>query len=189
VCDSDGNWHRTDTRDITFTCAGPVNYRGGFNHDRARSTGKPTLHAQLGKIVCAVRSTNEPGTITVIATANGLESGSVQIQSIAPKVSFDEDVAAVYAPAVFAHAPFIGVRQTIGGAVVVRFTVPSPGKVSVEMLDTRGRVVEHVTQLFPAAGYGEVTIRRGKMPAAAGVYVFRVNVNGWKSGTKMIRVR
>jgi beta-galactosidase len=77
VEDKDGNWHPLANPPITFSVSGPGNYRGGFNDYLPGTTGKTTLFAEAGKIRISVRSTNQPGKVTVTATSDGLEPASI----------------------------------------------------------------------------------------------------------------
>jgi beta-galactosidase len=180
VCDSDGNWHRTDTRDITFSWSGPVNYRGGFNHDRENSTGKPTLHAQLGKIACAIRSTNVPGTITVNATASGLEQGSIQLPAIAPVVRFEEDVGVVRGTALYAPSPrpCLRITRNPNSSFTVSYTMVCPGTAEILFLDMKGRVTLATVRHHAAPGRQSVVMKLSKAPAADGVYVVWMKAGG-----------
>lgn len=77
VVDKEGNEHPLAEPDITFAVSGPGNYRGGFSDHLDGMTGKTTLPAEAGKIRVAVRSTNQAGKVTVTASSEGLQSGSI----------------------------------------------------------------------------------------------------------------
>ena len=80
IVDKDGNWHPLADSKITFKVDGSGNYRGGFNDYLEHTTGQTSLLAEAGKIRVSVRSTNQPGKVTVTASADGLESGSVSFE-------------------------------------------------------------------------------------------------------------
>jgi len=80
VVDKDGNWHPLADPKITFKVEGPGNYRGGFNDYIEPTTGQASLLAEAGKIRVSVRSTDQPGKVTVTASAEGLEPGSVSFE-------------------------------------------------------------------------------------------------------------
>ncbi len=84
IVDKDGNPHPLADNKITFAVSGPGNYRGGANMAIPGTTGKPTLTAEAGKIRVAVRSTDQPGTVTVTATSDGLQSGKIDF-TVIPK--------------------------------------------------------------------------------------------------------
>ncbi len=80
IVDKDGNWHPLADNQITFQTDGPGNYRGGFNSYLENTTGKPSLLAEAGKIRVSVRSTDQPGKVSVTARAEGLEPGSISFE-------------------------------------------------------------------------------------------------------------
>jgi len=80
IVDKDGNWHPLADNKITFQTDGPGNYRGGFNSYLENTTGKPSLLAEAGKIRVSVRSTDQPGKVTVTARAEGLDPGNIAFE-------------------------------------------------------------------------------------------------------------
>lgn len=68
---------------VSFTVKGAGSYRAGANGDAASLDlfHLPQMHLFNGKLVAIVESTEEPGTITLEATARGLKKASLAIQT------------------------------------------------------------------------------------------------------------
>ncbi len=165
VADENGRWHPTASNDITFSVSGPGNYRGGFNHLRDNTTGQSTLAAELGKIAVAVRSTNEVGTITVTASAGGLESGSVSIRSVE-----SPDIVGVVAPPVAQGGLMrnCGVcMRWSGNALLV--TSPVAQHASLVLIDACGRTVRRLVDGPLVAGTHRFPRDRAAVPTANGI--------------------
>jgi beta-galactosidase len=81
VVDDKGQRCPTDEARVDFTCTGPAIWRGGYNSGILGSTNNLYLNTECGINRVAVRSTATPGTITVTATRDGLQSASVDIVS------------------------------------------------------------------------------------------------------------
>jgi beta-galactosidase len=81
VVDDKGQRCPTDEARIDFKVSGPGIWRGGYNSGIVGSTNNLYLNTECGINRVAVRSTMTPGTITVTASRDGLESGSVDIVS------------------------------------------------------------------------------------------------------------
>ena len=81
VVDDKGQRCPTDEARIDFKVSGPCVWRGGYNSGIVGSTNNLYLNTECGINRVAVRSTLTPGTITVSASRDGLESGSVDIVS------------------------------------------------------------------------------------------------------------
>jgi len=148
VTDENGRWHPTASNDITFSVSGPGNYRGGFNHLRDNTTGQSTLAAELGKIAVAVRSTNETGSITVSASSNGLQSGSVTVQSVDPQ-EFVEGLVRRPAAAIagVGGKPHIGL---VGNSLVV--AMPGQQRVSLSVVNAAGQTIARLADGVLRAG-------------------------------------
>jgi len=80
VVDDQGRRCPTDDVRIDFAITGPAIWRGGYNSGKTASTNNLYLNTECGINRVAVRSTLKPGTITVTATRDGLEKGTVQIE-------------------------------------------------------------------------------------------------------------
>nr|WP_239556381.1 beta-1,3-glucanase family protein [Dyella flava] len=115
VEDANGNLVPTAADNVTFTVSGPATYMGGtqqlvadpswttyyqdaFSQANSNvipgvpyaffhSPGDPELNFEGGLQKIALRSTFTPGTVTVTASAPGLQSGSVTLTSVAPPVT------------------------------------------------------------------------------------------------------
>jgi beta-galactosidase len=79
--DANGERCPTFQRRVDFECSGPAIWRGGYNSGKTNSINNKYLDLECGINRVAIRSTLQPGTITVTATCNGLASGSVTMQS------------------------------------------------------------------------------------------------------------
>jgi beta-galactosidase len=83
VVDAQGNWVPTATNTIAFAVTGPGTYRGGSDQlvttgqpQTYHAPGDPALDAEGGMCKVAVKAQFTAGTVTVTATAAGLNSGS-----------------------------------------------------------------------------------------------------------------
>jgi beta-galactosidase len=128
VQDANGNLVPTASENVTFTVTGPATYMGGTQQLVADSTwtnyyqdafsqkhstdipgvpyaffhspGDPELNFEGGLQKIALRSTFNPGTVTVTATAPGLASGSVTLNSVAPPAPSQTQPPAIIVPPV-----------------------------------------------------------------------------------------
>jgi beta-galactosidase len=81
VVDDKGQRCPTDEARVDFKVSGPCRWRGGYNSGIVGSTNNLYLNTECGINRVSIRSTLTPGTITVTASRDGLESGSVEIVS------------------------------------------------------------------------------------------------------------
>lgn len=81
VVDSKGRRCPVDEERVDFAVTGPVIWRGGFNAAKLNTTNNLYLDTECGINRVAIRSTLNPGTITVTASRNGLKSATVKIES------------------------------------------------------------------------------------------------------------
>lgn len=128
VEDADGNLVPTAADNVTFSVSGPATYMGGTQQlvadpsltsyyqdafSQANSTviqglpyaffhspGDPELNFEGGLQKIALRSTFLPGTVTVMASAPGLQSGSVTLSSVAPVAPSQSQAPVIIVPPV-----------------------------------------------------------------------------------------
>lgn len=128
VEDANGNLVPTAADNVTFSVTGPAAYMGGTQqlvadpswtnyyqdaYSQAHSTviqgvpyaffhapGDPELNFEGGLQKIALRSTFVPGTVTVTASAPGLQSGSVTLTSVAPVAPSQTQVPVIIVPPV-----------------------------------------------------------------------------------------
>jgi beta-galactosidase len=81
VVDAKGQRCPTDDARVDFTFTGPGIWRGGYNSGKVDSTNNLYLNTECGVNRVSVRSTLEPGTITITASRNGLKPAKIQIVS------------------------------------------------------------------------------------------------------------
>jgi beta-galactosidase len=81
VVDVQGRRCPTDQARVDFKVTGPGIWRGGYNSGIVGSTNNLYLNTECGINRVSVKSTLEPGAITVTATRDGLKSGTITIQS------------------------------------------------------------------------------------------------------------
>jgi beta-galactosidase len=86
VVDAQGNRCPTDEARVDFEVEGPAVWRGGFNSAVLGSTNNLYLNTECGINRVAIRSTLEPGKITLKALRSGLATASVQIESFPVKI-------------------------------------------------------------------------------------------------------
>ncbi len=82
--DADGRRCPTDEARVDFKLTGPAIWRGGYNSGITNSISNLYLDTECGINRVAIRSTLEPGAITLTATRPGLESATLHIASEAP---------------------------------------------------------------------------------------------------------
>jgi len=128
VQDANGNLVPTAADNVTFSVTGPASYMGGTQQlvadptltnyyqdafSKANSTliqglpyaffhspGDPELNFEGGLQKIALRSTFTPGTVTVTATAPGLQSASVTLTSVAPVAPSQSQAPVIIVPPV-----------------------------------------------------------------------------------------
>lgn len=82
VVDKHGIRVPTFEKKADFDCEGPAIWRGGYNSGKEGSTNHPYLYLEAGINRVAVRTTTEAGKIKVTAHIEGLESQSIQVESL-----------------------------------------------------------------------------------------------------------
>ncbi|QRN55656.1 discoidin domain-containing protein [Dyella caseinilytica] len=128
VEDADGNLVPTAADNVTFSVSGPATYMGGtqqlvadpswtsyyqdaFSQANSNviagvpyaffhSPGDPELNFEGGLQKIALRSTFTPGTVTVTASAPGLQSSSVTLTSVTPPASSQSEAPVIIVPPV-----------------------------------------------------------------------------------------
>ena len=81
VVDAQGRRCPTDEARVDFKLDGPAIWRGGYNSGITNSVNNLYLDTECGINRVAIRSTLQPGTITLTATRKGLEPATVKIES------------------------------------------------------------------------------------------------------------
>jgi beta-galactosidase len=81
VVDAQGRRCPTDEARVDFKLDGPAIWRGGYNSGITNSVNNLYLDTECGINRVAIRSTLQPGTITLTATRAGLEPATVKIES------------------------------------------------------------------------------------------------------------
>jgi beta-galactosidase len=87
VVDAQGRRCPTDEARVDFKVTGPAIWRGGYNSGIVHSTNNLYLNTECGINRVAIRSTLDPGIITITATRPGLETGTLSIQSHSVAIS------------------------------------------------------------------------------------------------------
>jgi hypothetical protein len=89
IVDAAGNWCPLADNNLRFTIIGPGVYRGSYNFYVApgrslnyHAPGDPELAAEGGLMRVAIRTTLEPGTVKVTATADGLGAGAASFETL-----------------------------------------------------------------------------------------------------------
>jgi len=84
--DAEGNRHPTFQQRVDFTTEGPGVWRGGYNSGKVKSTNNTYLDLEAGINRVAIRATRTAGRIFVRASAEGLTSAGIVIESSPIKV-------------------------------------------------------------------------------------------------------
>ncbi len=87
ITDKDGNLSPADSRKVSFEVSGAGSFRAVANGDPTclELFHEPSMHAFSGMLTVIVQSTDNPGTITLKATAEGVESAVLKFKSIRNK--------------------------------------------------------------------------------------------------------
>jgi beta-galactosidase len=81
VVDAQGRRCPTDEARVDFKLDGPALWRGGYNSGITNSVNNLYLHTECGINRVAIRSTLQPGAVTLTATRAGLEPTTRKIES------------------------------------------------------------------------------------------------------------
>ena len=81
VVDAQGRRCPTDEARVDFKLDGPAVWRGGYNSGITNSINNLWLNTECGVNRVAIRSTLQPGTVTLTATRAGLKPATVKIES------------------------------------------------------------------------------------------------------------
>ncbi len=81
VVDAQGRRCPLDQSRVNFKVTGPGIWRGGYNGGKANSTNNLFLEVESGINRVSIRSLLEPGTVTVMASRDGLEDVSIDVTS------------------------------------------------------------------------------------------------------------
>jgi beta-galactosidase len=103
VVDAKGERCPTDEARVDFQIEGPAIWRGGYNSGVVGSTNNKYLSTECGINRVSIRSTEEPGTITLTATRDGLKSATIKIQSNAVGIKDGIEAAMPQTMAAVAH--------------------------------------------------------------------------------------
>ncbi|HTV63124.1 MAG TPA: DUF4982 domain-containing protein [Verrucomicrobiae bacterium] len=87
VVDAKGERCPTDEARVDFNVTGPAIWRGGYDSGITNSVNNLYLDTECGINRAAIRSTLQPGTITLTASRPGLEPAAVEIESHASKIA------------------------------------------------------------------------------------------------------
>ncbi|HEV2329178.1 MAG TPA: DUF4982 domain-containing protein [Verrucomicrobiae bacterium] len=86
VVDANGLRCPTDEARVDFNLTGPAIWRGGYDSGITNSVNNLYLNTECGINRVAIRSTLQPGTITLTASRPGLEPATIQIQARPVKI-------------------------------------------------------------------------------------------------------
>ena len=81
VVDAKGERCPTVQQRVDFDCNGPAIWRGGYNSGKAHSINNSYLDVECGVNRVAVRSTLQPGEITITARSAGLQPATITLRS------------------------------------------------------------------------------------------------------------
>jgi len=71
---------------VDFKLNGPAIWRGGYNSGKINSINNLWLDTECGINRVAIRATSKAGVIKLTATRAGLESATVQVESVPVKM-------------------------------------------------------------------------------------------------------
>jgi beta-galactosidase len=162
VEDANGNLVPTAADNVTFAVSGPATYMGGTQQVVAdpswtsyyqdafsqansnviqgvpyaffHSPGDPELNFEGGLQKIALRSTFTAGTVTVTASAPGLQSGSVTLSSVTPPAASQSEAPVIIVPPV-------GQATTSGYPATFSVVASGSGTLSYQWSDAKGPIV------------------------------------------------
>ncbi len=192
IVDAQGNWCPTSTPNVTFAVSGEGNYRGGADNNTGggganyHSPGDPELTAEGGMCKVAVRSTFNPGTVTVTANSAGLCQGTATFTTVAmPPIPSVSVLSPIYGQKVSAAAT---VQMRMIGRTL-RYFLNVPAMLSFDILDAGGRVVHHVARFRQVEGWHPLALGDGISGANGnGVYFVRCSVDQGSTFVKRVIV-
>jgi hypothetical protein len=71
----------------------------------------------------------------------------------------------------------------------IRFSLPVEGIVSLKIYDITGRLVTELLNEYKNAGYHEIVFDTNKLKLSSGVYVYRLEAEGFNAVKKMILLK
>jgi beta-galactosidase len=192
VVDANGIWCPTATNLVTFHVSGSGNYRGGT--DQWVTANQPLgyhspldseLSAEGGMCKVAVRSTFIPGLVTVTATAPGLCQGSASFSV------YDVSAGPTYAvnPARLPVSSSMPLFKLAADGKIIRYYIGSAARVSIDIVDAKGRVIRQMANSMQAEGWHPVWISgtvSGADARGCGVYFARFTINGRELAVKRV---
>ncbi len=110
--DANGQRCPTFQKRVDFDCTGPAIWRGGYDSGKPGSINHKYLDLECGLNRVAVRSTLQPGDVTVTARCDGLKSATTTIQSQPVQIKNGCTTEPALLPAVtVTHAGFLHVND------------------------------------------------------------------------------
>ena len=110
--DANGQRCPTFQKRVDFDCTGPAIWRGGYDSGKPGSISNKHLDLECGLNRVAVRSTLQPGDVSVTARCDGLKSATTTIQSLPVQVKNGCTTEPAPLPAVtVTHASFLHVND------------------------------------------------------------------------------
>ena len=145
--DAHGQRCPTFQQRVDFDCRGPAIWRGGYNSGKSNSINNPFLDLECGINRVAVRSTLQPGDITITARCNGLKSASATIQSSPVLLTDGFTAEPPPLPAVtLSHPSFLHVNEEAPVPAIDRQIVVGAGRYIVSFSYSGPTTIVHVEQ-------------------------------------------
>jgi hypothetical protein len=172
VADANGIWCPTATNTVTFSVSGPGNYRGGAeNYSGSHVPGDKDLTAEGGYCKVAVRSTFEPGTVTVTAKSGGLADGTVSFNIVEVPPTVTSIIPGSARVARISGLPEVKIK-VVGGAI--RYYVNQDLTMSVALFTAAGKVVKSTQPAPLTAGWHTLGAQGASFRPVSGMYFMRI---------------
>jgi beta-galactosidase len=161
--DSNGDRCPTVEQRVDFSLSGPGIWRGGYNSGKINSTNHEYLDLECGINRVAVRSTLQPGTLTLAARSEGMETASVSVDARPMKIldgmTHERPAAPIQGKLVAPVAAGLDVKRSAGpaetlpaakGAFIKSFNYsgPTPGAALQRNVRTGQKVYSDREEVF-----------------------------------------
>jgi len=186
VVDANGILCPVTNNVINFAVSGPGNYRGGSDQfvgtggSNWHAPGDPNLLAEGGMCKVAVRSTFDPGTVTITATSDGLATATATFKTL-PLSAGHTTTSVTIRPGL--HSALLLTKINAFGNSI-RYYISGAADVSLEIVGANGRMVKKVPAHSSLSGWHSIDNK--DRPLGAGVYFVRLFANGIAYPTRKV---
>ena len=144
-------------------------------------TGRSRASHSVSAGVCAAANASLRQLIWVDSRYISREAYGIDGEELEVDLQFEDSVKTLASsPQLFQNYP-----NPFGQHTKVGFELPSSGQTEFLIMDARGKVLKKIMDEFPA-GYNEIVLERGNLPA--GLLYYTLKVNGYSATRKMVLI-